>query len=288
MGDGEAPADNQSSEIGRRIRAARARAGVTRKQLAAASGASERYLAHLEAGTGNPSVEMVWSIASALDIAPAELLPHGGERSVVEGEAAKLIRRLPEGLRTELLEWLRRKQEFGPGKEQRLALIGLRGAGKSSLGIALAERLKTPFFEMSKEVERLYGGDIATLIELNGQPALRRYEEQALNAICKSHRSAVIAASGAIVADAALFDQLLRSAHTIWLQASPEDHMGRVIEQGDLRPMGNSRNAMDDLRAILASRAADYSRADATLDTSAQVFGQTLDRLEEIARTLLT
>ncbi|MEZ5929578.1 MAG: helix-turn-helix domain-containing protein [Parvularculaceae bacterium] len=130
MGDGEAPADNQSSEIGRRIRAARARAGVTRKQLAAASGASERYLAHLEAGTGNPSVEMVWSIACALDIAPAELLPHGGERSAVEGDAAKLIRRLPEELRTELLEWLRRKQEFGPGKEKRLALIKLRGAGK--------------------------------------------------------------------------------------------------------------------------------------------------------------
>lgn len=287
MDDGGEEADLQSAEIGQRIREARARAGVTRKQLANASGASERYLAHLEAGTGNPSVEMVWSIAHALDIAPAELLPLGGERSSSEADAAKLVRRLTDAQRQELLNWLRRRQESGPGKGGRLALVGLRGAGKSSLGKALAKRLNLPFFEMSKEVERLYGGDIGTLIELNGQRALRRYEEEALNAICSDHRNAVIAASGAIVADAALYDRLLQSAHAVWLQATPEDHMARVVAQGDLRPMGSNRNAMEDLQAILESRTVEYGRAEASLDTSAQDFDQTLDLLEGIARDLL-
>jgi XRE family transcriptional regulator, aerobic/anaerobic benzoate catabolism transcriptional regulator len=277
-----------SVEVGQRIRAARAKAGVTRKQLAVASGASERYLAHLEAGTGNPSVDMLAAIADALDMAIADLLPLGGERGEVEARAAAIMRRLPKGKLQSAIEWMQRPLHADGGKGNRIALIGLRGAGKSSLGEALAKRLNLPFFEISKEVERVYGGAIALLIEMNGQAALRRYEAEVLEAICRDHPAAVIAAPGAIVADGPLYDSLLSATHSVWLQATPQDHMDRVIAQGDLRPMGNGRGAMDDLKAILASRAPDYARADSKLDTSAQDFGQTVDKLEGLARVFIT
>jgi XRE family transcriptional regulator, aerobic/anaerobic benzoate catabolism transcriptional regulator len=285
-------ANNQNSansvEVGQRIRAARAKAGVTRKQLAVASGASERYLAHLEAGSGNPSVDMLAAIADALNMAIADLLPLGGERGEVEARAAAIMRRLPKGKLQSAIEWMQRPLHADGGKGNRIALIGLRGAGKSSLGEALAKRLNLPFFEISKEVERVYGGAIALLIEMNGQAALRRYEAEVLEAICRDHPAAVIAAPGAIVADGPLYDSLLSATHSVWLQATPQDHMDRVIAQGDLRPMGNGRGAMDDLKAILASRAPDYARADSKLDTSAQDFGQTVDKLEGLARAFIT
>jgi XRE family transcriptional regulator, aerobic/anaerobic benzoate catabolism transcriptional regulator len=277
-----------SVEVGQRIRAARAKAGVTRKQLAITSGASERYLAHLEAGSGNPSVDMLAAIADALDMAIADLLPLGGERGEVEARAAAIMRRLPKGKLQSAIEWMKRPLHADGGKGNRIALIGLRGAGKSSLGEALAKRLNLRFFEISKEVERVYGGAIALLIEMNGQAALRRYEAEVLEAICRDHPAAVIAAPGAIVADGPLYDSLLTTTHSVWLQATPQDHMDRVIAQGDLRPMGNGRGAMDDLKAILASRAPDYARADSKLDTSAQDFGQTVDKLEGLARVFIT
>jgi XRE family aerobic/anaerobic benzoate catabolism transcriptional regulator len=284
--------NNQSSanslEVGQRIRASRAKAGMTRKQLAAASGASERYLAHLEAGTGNPSVDMLSAIGDALDMAMADLLPLGGERGELEERAASLMRRLPKDKLLGALEWMQRPLQVEGGKAKRIALVGLRGAGKSSLGEALAKRLNFPFFEVSKEVERVYGGAIGLLIEMNGQAALRRYEAEVLQVICHDHPEAVIAAPGAIVADGPLYDSLLDSAHSIWLQATPQDHMDRVIAQGDLRPMGSGRGAMDDLQAILDSRAPDYARADARLDTSAQDFARTVDKLEGLARAFMT
>jgi XRE family transcriptional regulator, aerobic/anaerobic benzoate catabolism transcriptional regulator len=276
-----------SVEVGQRIRAARAKAGVTRKQLAVASGASERYLAHLEAGTGNPSVDMLSAIGDALDLAIADLLPLGGERGELEARAAAIMRRLPTGKLQSAIEWMQRPVLTDGGKGNRIALIGLRGAGKSSLSMALAKRLNLPFFEISKEVERVYGGAIGLLIELNGQAALRRYEAEVLEAICSDHPAAVIAAPGAIVADGPLYDTLLTATHSVWLQATPQDHMDRVIAQGDLRPMGSGRGAMDDLKAILASRAPDYARADTKLDTSAQGFDHTVDKLEGLARAFI-
>lgn len=275
-----------SSEIAQRIRSARARAGFTRKQLAAASGASERYLAHLEAGTGNPSVEKLLAIADALGIAMADLLPLGGERDASIAEAAQLLRRLPPERIADALSRLGGKPPEAFGRERRIALIGLRGAGKSSLGKALAERLDVPFFEISKEIERRYGGSIGILLEINGPAALRRYEAEVLDDICRRNPDAVIAAPGAIVADGRLYDQLLSSTWTVWLQARPEDHMGRVVAQGDLRPMAGNRAAMNDLKNILAARETDYAQADARLDTSAQNFGATADALKEIATKL--
>jgi XRE family transcriptional regulator, aerobic/anaerobic benzoate catabolism transcriptional regulator len=275
-----------SLEIAGRIRSARARAGFTRKQLAAASGASERYLAHLEAGSGNPSVEMLIAIAQALGIAMADLLPMGGERDAGVAQAAELLRRLPPERVREASLWLERSPEEFAGKGHRVALIGLRGAGKSSLGQALAERMNAPFFEISKEVEQRYGGAIGVLLEINGPTALRRYESEVLADICRRHPAAVIAAPGAIVADGKLYDELRRSAWTIWLEARPEDHMARVVAQGDLRPMTGNRAAMNDLKTILAARETDYARADGRLNTSGQDFERTLDLLQRMAGDL--
>lgn len=277
-----------SLEIAQRIRSARARAGFTRKQLASSSGASERYLAHLEAGTGNPSVEMLMAIADALGMAIADLLPMGGERDMIVAQAAQLLRRAPPERVRDILK--RYGDQFGEigEKGHRIALVGLRGAGKSSLGEALADRLKVPFFEISKEIERRYGGAIGVLLEINGPGALRRYEAEVLADICNGNPCAVIAAPGAIVADGKLYNQLLQSAWTVWLQARPEDHMERVVAQGDLRPMTGNRTAMNDLKVILAAREADYGRADARLDTSGQGFDPTLDLLERLAADLVS
>ena len=277
-----------SLEIGRRIRSARARVGFTRKQLAAACGASERYLAKLEAGTGNPSIEILMSVADALGVAVAELIPLGGERDLEIARAAQMLRRLsPERIRA-ALDWLGERPSVMDGAGKRVALIGLRGAGKSSLGQGLAQRMNVPFFDISKEIERRYGGTIGLLLEINGPSALVRYEAEVLDEICRANRSAVIAAPGAIVADGKLYEQLRRSTSTVWLQASPEDHMQRVIAQGDLRPMSGNRSAMADLKSILAAREADYAQADARLYTSSQDFNQTLDLLEQMVSSLLT
>jgi XRE family aerobic/anaerobic benzoate catabolism transcriptional regulator len=143
----------------------------------------------------------------------------------------------------------------------------------------LALQLKMPFFDVSKEVERRFGGSLAVLIEFNGPAALQRYEAEVLDGILGAHERAVIAAPGAIVSAGPLYDELLQSTWSIWLQALPEDHMRRVMDQGDLRPMAGNRAAMQDLETILAAREADYGRADARIDTSAQDFARTLDLL---------
>lgn len=267
-------------DLAQRIRSARARIGLTRKQLAAASQASERYLATLETGAGNPSVEMLIAIADALNVPPAELLPMGGERDPLTASAAMQLRRLPPERIRDIMAQIGQPVKGSADKAKRISLIGLRGAGKSSLGLALAERRGCPFIEVSKEVEKRYGGSISVMMEINGPATLRRLEAAVLEDVIAKHEAVVIAAPGAIVSSAALYDQLLQATWTVWLEASPEDHMQRVVEQGDLRPMAGNRAAMADLKSILAARQSDYARADAKIDTSAQDFVATLDLLE--------
>jgi len=276
-----------SLEVGRRLRAARARVGVTRRQLAQASTTSERYLANLETGQGNPSIGVLASLADALQVPMAELLPLGGERDEEHAALAEMVRRLSPARAAAAMEWLRRPASADRSKADRVVLIGLRGAGKSSLGAALAQRLKSHFVEISKEVESAYGAQIGLLIELGGQGALRRYEAQAWESVIERNESVVIATPGGIVADHSLFDRVLATAHSIWLQASPEDHMARVLAQGDFRPMEQNREAMADLQAILDARSSDYARADAMLNTSEQDFETTLSKLEAIALHLI-
>jgi XRE family aerobic/anaerobic benzoate catabolism transcriptional regulator len=168
-------------------------------------------------------------------------------------------------------------------RAHRIALVGLRGAGKSTLGAALAEKLNVPFIEIDKMIEREHGAPAATLFEVYGQGTFRRYERECLTRIVASRESAVIATAGGIVADDRTFAQLLDQTHVIWLQASPADHMRRVMEQGDFRPMAHNRDAMNDLVAILDARAADYGRAHARLETSGKTIEACLEDLVGIA-----
>lgn len=260
--------------LGDRVRSLRARKGMTRRDLARASDVSERHLASLEGGVGNASVLILRQIAHSLDCQIAELL---GDETTASPEWL-LIRDL---LRNRSDDELRRgrlalAETYGEAgthsaRSRRIALIGLRGAGKSSLGQRLADALDAPFVELNREIERVSGCGLAEIHNLLGPNAYRRYERRALEETIQLYPDAVIATPGGIVSDASTFNLLLSNCFTVWLKASPEEHMNRVIAQGDLRPMsgnvGNSE-AMDDLKRILAGRAAFYSKADIAFDTS--------------------
>ena len=268
--------------LGERVRLLRARRGLTRKGVAQASGVSERHLANLEYGIGNASILVLQQVATALDCALAELVGDVTTstpdwlmlRELLQGRNDADVRRARVALAR-----LFGNGHVDPARSRRLALIGLRGAGKSTLGAMLADALEVPFVELSREIEKIAGCSIREIHDLYGTAAYRRYERRALDETVKSHRAVVIATPGGIVAEPATFQQLLEHCTTIWLQASPEEHMGRVAAQGDTRPMAASREAMDDLRRILAGRAAFYSKADAVLDTSGRSAAQSFKAL---------
>ena len=257
--------------LGEAVRTLRARRGMTRRALAAEAGVSERHLANLEAGVGNPSILVLRQVADALGCPLTDLLD---APSAVSPDAT-LIRDL---LRNRSGDDLQRARaalsrlfaETGVegGRASRIALIGLRGAGKSTLGRMLGKDLGFPFVELTREIERLAGCGVAEIHALYGPSAYRRYERRALDDVVQRLRAVVIATPGGIVSDATTFNRLLDRCFTVWLQATPEDHMGRVLAQGDYRPMAGNTEAMDDLRRILAGRAPFYAKADVALDTS--------------------
>jgi XRE family transcriptional regulator, aerobic/anaerobic benzoate catabolism transcriptional regulator len=268
--------------LGERIREARARHGMTRRSLARESQVSERYLAQLEAGQGNISIALLRRVARAMDMPLPELVGEGPERPP---ELALLIQTLSRLAPAELDEARRvLGQAFGArltrDRRQRIALIGLRGAGKSTLGARLAAVRGVPFIELDREVERGFGTSLGEIFDLYGQAAYRRAERQALAQVIAQHDRAVIAAGGSIVAEPATYELLLSSCFTVWLQAAPEEHMARVQGQGDLRPIAASAGAMADLRRILATREPLYARADATVDTAGIGVDESLRRLE--------
>jgi len=277
--------------LGERVRALRARRGLTRKALAAAADVSERHLANLEYGTGNPSTLVLLQVATALQCSLAELL---GDVTTVSPEWL-LIRELLEGRGDADLRRARiaLSELFGSGtggrsaRGSRVALIGLRGAGKSTLGQMLADELGFPFLELSREIEKLAGCSVTEIHGLYGMNAYRRYERRALEEAIQLYPEAVIATPGGLVSDAATFNLLLSHCVTVWLRADPSDHMKRVAAQGDTRPMAASAEAMEDLRHILAGRAAFYSKADFSLDTSAQPLDATFEALSALARQAL-
>ena len=275
--------------LGDRVRSLRARKGMTRRDLSLASDVSERHLASLEGGVGNASVLILRNIAQSLDSQLAELL---GDETTVSPEWL-LIRDL---LRNRSDEDLRRgrlalAEAYGQAgtqsaRSRRLALVGLRGAGKSSLGQRLADALNVPFVELNREIERVAGCGLAEIHNLLGPSAYRRYERRALEETIALYPDAVIATPGGIVSDASTFNVLLANCFTVWLKASPEEHMNRVIAQGDLRPMaGNSSSeAMHDLKRILAGRAAFYGKADRSFDTSKKSADECFDALLAIIK----
>lgn len=294
---GAAPADAKNpslSALGDRVRRLRAARGMTRKAVALAADVSERHLANLEYGIGNASFLVLQQVAGALQCAMAELI---GDVTTSTPEWL-LIREL---LAHRDEASLRRAREAigallgtggvgggcDPARGARVALIGLRGAGKSTLGQRLADDLGFAFVELSREIEKFAGCSIGEIQALYGQSAYRRYERRALEEAIQIYPEAVIATPGGLVSDAATFNQLLTHCSTVWLQADPEDHMARVAAQGDLRPMAASREAMDDLRQILAGRAAFYSKADMTLNTSAAPLDDSFQALRRMVRESL-
>ncbi len=270
--------------LGERVRLLRARRGLTRKTLAQMADVSERHVANVETGVGNASIQFLRQLCTVLNCSLAEMT--GDEtasspdwlmiREILRGRSEEDLARaravLGELFDTPASELTRR---------QRIALIGLRGAGKSSLGRRLAEQLGLPFIELSGQIELLAGCTIAEIHALYGQTAYRRYEQRALEEAIRNHPRAVIATPGGIVSEPATFNLLLTHCYTIWLKASPEEHMNRVLAQGDRRPMSGNREAMDDLKRILESRAQFYSKADKTFDTSDMPADLAFSRLRE-------
>ena len=280
--------------LGERVRALRARRGMTRKALAVATDVSERHLANLEYGVGNASVLILLQVAQALKCTLAELLGDVTTRSpewlmireLLENSDEATLRRVREAVG----ELLGTGGAHGHGASQRsarVALVGLRGAGKSTLGTLLAEDLGFPFVELSREIEKFAGCSINEIQNLYGQNAYRRYERRALEEAIQIYPEAVIATPGGLVSDPASFNQLLAHCTTVWLHADPEDHMARVAAQGDLRPMAGNREAMDDLKGILAGRSAFYSKAEFRLDTSAAALEPTFAALRSLVRQAL-
>ena len=271
--------------IGRLVRLSRAKRGMTRRQLAHASGASERYLAQIEGGQGNPSVIILASIARALDVPIIELIPRSNGRTAAMAQILDVLGRVPVAELPEIADLLERRagQDAAADRGRRIALVGLRGAGKSTLGRRLADTLGCPFIELDRLVEQDYGARIPDLIEMGGLATFRRHERVCLERIIDKHAAAVIATAGGIVSNPETYALLLRRTYTVWVKARPEEHMRRVMAQGDFRPMAQNREAMADLVAILDARHADYARAQADLDTSGDTVEQSLAKLTRIA-----
>ena len=273
--------------LGARVSALRARRGMTRKALAVAADVSERHLANMEYGLGNASVLVLLQVAGALQCTVTELI---GDVTTSSPEWL-MIREMLEQRDDLTLQKVRVAigELLGTGGgnatlSPRVALIGLRGAGKSTLGQMLAQDLGFPFVELSQEIEKFAGCSVAEIQALYGVSAYRRYERRALEESIQIYPEAVIATPGGLVSDPASFNLLLAHCTTVWLQAEPEDHMRRVTAQGDMRPMAASKEAMEDLKGILAGRAPFYSKAQLRVDTSAQPLDTTFELLRQTVR----
>ncbi len=268
--------------IGDRVRQTRARRNITRKSLAEQSGVSERYLANLESGQGNASVLLLRQVGAALNLSPDELLRDKDDEPAELGTIKQLLRGMTPRRLARARDLLLRDFRDQPGeRSKRIALIGLRGAGKTTLGHRLAQNLKRPFIELDREIEREAGTSLSEIFLLYGQQGYRRYERHCLENLLHSQEACVIATGGSIVSERATYDLLLSTCFTVWLKALPEEHMARVIAQGDTRPMEGNAQAMDDLRRILNSRVGIYGQADAVVDTAGKSIRESLNDVRQ-------
>lgn len=274
-----------AADVGKLVRRGRAKRGITRRQLAGDSGISERYLAQIESGQGNPSVIVLKAIAGAFEMPVADLLPAEGARAAMSG-IADMLGHLPQSEWPAIAEMIEQRvhDNARADRKRRIALVGLRGAGKSTLGKMLAQKLGYPFVELNRVVEQEYGASVSMLIEMSGVNTFRRYERKCLERVIADNEKVVIATAGGIVASAETYALLLRRTHTVWVQAKPQEHMSRVMEQGDFRPMAENREAMADLVAILEARRADYAQAEAELDTSGENIDKSAARLVKLVQ----
>jgi XRE family aerobic/anaerobic benzoate catabolism transcriptional regulator len=268
-----------------KIRDARALRGMTRNALAADSGVSLRFLAQLESGQANPSVLVLRRIAAAMGYSPDALLSEEPMRSIEHTRLMQILNRLPDDDLLDARQLL--THHFGPNgaaepQDSYITLIGLRGAGKSTLGRRLAKHRGVPFFELDREVEREYGATIGEILQLHGQPGYRRFEREILQAVLSKNSAAVIETGGGLAADPETLPLLLEGSLAVWVRASPDEHMQRVIDQGDLRPMARSRAAMRELKDILNAREPFYRQAQLHLNTSGRTPEQSFKELLEM------
>jgi XRE family aerobic/anaerobic benzoate catabolism transcriptional regulator len=257
------------SALGKRVREVRNRRGMTRKVTARDADVSERHLAQLESGEGNVSIVLLRRIAKALNVSLVELFAP----EVNEPSEKQLISRFLERLPAHRLEDVasRLLRDFGPeekARRQRIALIGLRGAGKSTLGAKLAHEMNTPFVELDREIEKDTGMPLAEIFSLYGQSGYRAIEKRTLERVLQEYDRAVLSVGGGVVSEKETYDYLLSRCYTAWIKARPEEHMSRVMEQGDFRAMAGNPRAMEDLRGILRAREPLYRKADLCVDTS--------------------
>ena len=278
---GDAPADEvYLKRVGDRVRLGRARRGMSRKILSKASGVSERYLAELERGAGNASLLVLRQIADALGLEVAQLVGDQPERPIDLTLVLHQLERLSAADLAEARRLL--AQRFGrpsASAQGRIALVGLRGAGKTTLGQLAAQALSVPFVELDREVERASGMELSEIFALHGQAMYRRLERQCLETIIERFDRVVIATGGSLVTEPATYDLLLSACFVVWLSAKPDEHMSRVLAQGDLRPMAEGPQAMDDLKIILESRVPLYAKADVEVSTSAKPVAEALSLL---------
>ncbi len=253
--------------LGEHIRDLRVRRGMTRAILARDSGVSVRYLAQLEGGDGNISILRLRQVAQAMAIPLEEIIRVGPEQPPELTLLTQFLARLSPAQLAEAGNLLRGSFE-NRTRRQRIALVGLRGAGKSTLGRRLANELGVPFIELAVVIEQAAGMSLPEVFSLYGQAAYRRYERRALESLVEQHDRFVLSTGGSIATEPATFDQLLSSCFTVWLKATPADHMARVVAQGDRRPMGDNREAMQDLERILVGREPMYRKSDAIVNTS--------------------
>jgi len=267
--------------LGERVRMLRNRRGMSRRVLAQHAKLSERYLAQLEAGKGNGSIVLLRRIARALGLPVTQLVNEGPEPALDFVLLVQFLERLSPAAQSDAREILLRhfSEPSGDLRGRRIALIGLRGGGKSTLGRMLAARLDLPFIELDREIERRSGASLSEIFEMFGQETFRRAEREALEGVLRQHRAFVMATSGSIVTEPETLELLLSSCFTVWVRAAPEEHMKRVMEQGDMRPMAHSSRAMEDLVAILKSREPLYAKAAAELVTTGKTPEQTLAEL---------
>jgi XRE family aerobic/anaerobic benzoate catabolism transcriptional regulator len=268
--------------LAHKIRDARAQRGMTRNALAADSGVSLRFLAQLEGGQGNPSILVLRRIASAMGFPPDDLLSDDPAPAIDRVLLMQTLKRLSDddiAKARRLLTQHLGLDAVSEAKKPYITLIGLRGAGKTTLGRRLAKQRGVPFFELDREVEREYGATIGEILQLHGQPGYRRFERESLQAILSKNAAAIIETGGGLAADPETLPLLLEHSIAVWVRASPEEHMQRVIDQGDLRPMARSREAMRELKDILKARDPFYRQAHLHLTTSGRTVDQSFEDL---------
>ncbi len=265
--------------LGERVRTLRNQRGMTRKALAAHARVSERYLAQLEVGKGNCSIVLLRRIARAIGLPVTQLVHDGAEPPLDLVLLTQFLERLPPDMLVEARKLVTEHFSSPSEDRRRVALIGLRGGGKSTLGRLLAERLDVPFIELDREIERRSGANLSEIFDMFGQETFRRAEREALDDVLRRHQHFVIATSGSIVTEPGTLELLLASCFTVWVRAEPEEHMKRVMAQGDMRPMANNARAMEDLVSILKSREPLYAKAEAVLATTGKTPEQNLAEL---------